>query len=220
VWAADQAKLLFNANKYLFHVVKYEKLEGCRFFKTLRFPHPQNFSVRPFFELPKIFFSDFPSKTKYRQPVKSTLTPKIFWWRRFESRRAQYVSIDFVNLSSFSTEVIKTNILSHLTHHTTSHKSMHRFFFFSFSLSRKIEIKRERSFFKIKCLFFTQIKCKFVHIGKNWWRIEWTYRVSQNVYTHFCFAYISAWIKDKILILFFRRCAVKSSTINVEINPY
>ena len=107
-------------------------LEGVVFFKKhILFKYVQNFLLHSFFQLLKIIFSDSASKTEYRQVVKSTLTPKIFWWWRFESHQVHYVKVDFVNLSSFFyvSDEVKYFISFNSSYHQ-SQKYVSRFFSF------------------------------------------------------------------------------------------
>ena len=110
----------------------------CRFSrKTHLFRNVRNFLLLSFFQLLKIIFSDSASKTEYRQVIKSTIDSKLYWCWRFESRRVRPVQVDFLNLSNFSTLVIKANVLSHSTHHTTTYKVTERFFSLSFLCREK-----------------------------------------------------------------------------------
>jgi hypothetical protein len=73
-------KHYFLSSSDLFPVKNNEKLGGSRFYqKTQLFQNVRNFPLCPFFQLPKVFFSDSASSTDYKQVVKLTLAPNTFW---------------------------------------------------------------------------------------------------------------------------------------------
>jgi hypothetical protein len=65
--------------------------KNTKYSKGVVFRNTQNFVVSLFFQFLKIIFPDSASKTEYRQIVKATPDPKLYWWWRFESYRVHYV---------------------------------------------------------------------------------------------------------------------------------